>query len=56
MQGLHDIFHKSFQKKSFGYEPLIIENPKNMILQPNLTYEELLVQIVDCKEPELRNR
>lgn len=55
MQGIHDVFHLSTLKKSFGEKPVVME-PGKIRLQPNLSCEEWPVQIVDPKEQELRNR
>ncbi|XP_041026919.1 uncharacterized protein LOC121267113 [Juglans microcarpa x Juglans regia] len=56
MKGIHNVFHVSTLKKSFGERRLVVMKPGEISLQPNLSYKEWPVQIVDHKEQELRNR
>ncbi|XP_041017929.1 uncharacterized protein LOC121260149 [Juglans microcarpa x Juglans regia] len=56
MQGIHNVFHVSTLKKSFGERrPVVIEHGE-IWLQPNLSYNEWPMQIMDRKEQELWNR
>lgn len=48
--GIQNVFHVSSLKKSFGDQTLAEFDPENIPLQPNLTYEEKLVQIIDLKK------
>ncbi|KAF5451757.1 hypothetical protein F2P56_026834 [Juglans regia] len=43
-------------KKSFGKHTLAAVDIEDISLQPNLTYEEIPIQITDSKEKELRNQ
>ncbi|XP_018860179.2 uncharacterized protein LOC109021900 [Juglans regia] len=56
MQGIHNVFHLSTLKKSFGEKRLVVMKSNGIQLQPNLSYTEWPVQIMDHKEQELRNR
>lgn len=47
-RGIHDIFHVSSLKKSFKEQIKVIIGVEDISLRPNLTYEELLIQIMDC--------
>lgn len=51
----YDLFHISFFKKSYRDQQSVIVDLKYVQLQPNLTYKEWLVQIIDWKDQELRN-
>ena len=53
---IHNVFHMSSLKKSFGNQTPMIVDPDSIPLQPNLTYEEKPMQILDWKDKELRNR
>ncbi|KAF5459674.1 hypothetical protein F2P56_019601 [Juglans regia] len=55
-QGIHNIFHVSSLKKSFEKQIPTVVDTRDISLQPNLTYEEVLIQITDWKDKELRNR
>ncbi|XP_041017910.1 uncharacterized protein LOC121260130 [Juglans microcarpa x Juglans regia] len=56
MQGIHNVFHVSTLKKSFGEKRPIVMKPDEIQLQPNLSFTEWPIQIVDRKEQELRNQ
>ncbi|KAF5462735.1 hypothetical protein F2P56_018718 [Juglans regia] len=56
IQGIYIVFHVSTLKKSFGERRPMVTEPNEIWLQPNLSYKEWPVQIVDRKEQELRNR
>jgi len=53
--GVHDIFHVLQLWKCVN-DPLHTINYKLLDIQPNLTYEELLVQIMDRKEHQLKTK
>ncbi|XP_018828290.2 uncharacterized protein LOC108996728 [Juglans regia] len=55
MPGIHNVFHVSTMKMCFGERRLVVLEPDEIQLQPNLSYTEWPVQIVDRKEQELRN-
>ncbi|KAF5458860.1 hypothetical protein F2P56_022859 [Juglans regia] len=53
---VHDVFHVSSLKKSWGQlEPCFVD-PEHIELQPNLSYEVAPTQIVDWKEQRLRSK
>ncbi|KAF5481438.1 hypothetical protein F2P56_002088 [Juglans regia] len=56
MQGVHNVFHVSSSKKSFGERQPVVMDVSSIRLQLNMSYEEWPVQFVDSKEQELRNR
>ncbi|XP_041004057.1 uncharacterized protein LOC121249414 [Juglans microcarpa x Juglans regia] len=56
MQGIHNVFHASTLKKSFEEKRTVVMKFDEIQLQPNLSYSEWLVQIMDRTEYELRNR
>ncbi|XP_062158723.1 uncharacterized protein LOC133866198 [Alnus glutinosa] len=49
LAGVHDVFHVSQLRKCI-HDPSQVINHEPLDIQPNLTYEELPVQIVDRKE------
>ena len=53
---VHDVFHVSSLKKSFGQQEPRFVDPERIQLQPNLTYEVAPTQIVDWKEQRLRSK
>ncbi|XP_040996189.1 uncharacterized protein LOC121242384 [Juglans microcarpa x Juglans regia] len=53
---VHDVFHVSSLKKSFGQREPHFVDPEHIQLQPNLTYEVAPTQIVDWKEQRLRSK
>ncbi|XP_040996082.1 uncharacterized protein LOC121242256 [Juglans microcarpa x Juglans regia] len=55
-QGIHNVFLVSSLKKSFEKQRPIVVDTKDILLQPDLTYEEIPVQITDWKDKELWNR
>ncbi|XP_041026989.1 uncharacterized protein LOC121267194 [Juglans microcarpa x Juglans regia] len=55
-QGIHNVFHISSLKKSFEKQIPTVVNTRDISLQPNLTYEEVPIQITDWKDKELWNR
>ncbi|XP_040987692.1 uncharacterized protein LOC121235414 [Juglans microcarpa x Juglans regia] len=50
MQGIHNVFHVSTLKKSFREKRPVVMKSDEIQLQPNLSYSEWPVQIVDRKE------
>ncbi|XP_041025402.1 uncharacterized protein LOC121265804 [Juglans microcarpa x Juglans regia] len=52
--GIHNVFHMSSPKKSFGNQILAIIDAKIISLQSNVTHKERPMQIIDQKEKELR--
>ncbi|XP_040990477.1 uncharacterized protein LOC121237694 [Juglans microcarpa x Juglans regia] len=54
-QGVHDVFHVSSLKKSFERKIPTVVDTRNISLQPDLTYEDIPIQITDWKDKELRN-
>ncbi|XP_042974761.1 uncharacterized protein LOC122306400 [Carya illinoinensis] len=52
---IHNVFHVSSLKKSFGNQTLAVVDPNSIPLQFRLTYEEKPLQIIDWKEEELQN-
>ncbi|KAF5442775.1 hypothetical protein F2P56_035397 [Juglans regia] len=59
LRGIHDVFHVSSLKKSFGDQGPIVVDPSHIQLQPNMSYEEWpvqIIEIIDWKDHELRNR
>jgi hypothetical protein len=53
--GIHDVFHVSQPRKCI-HDPSQVINHEPLDIQPNLTYEELPVQILDRKEQQLRTK
>jgi hypothetical protein len=49
LDGIHDVFHVSQLRKCI-HDPLHIISYEPLDIQPTLTYEVLLVQILDHKE------
>ncbi|XP_040999472.1 uncharacterized protein LOC121245466 [Juglans microcarpa x Juglans regia] len=56
LQEIHNVFHVSSLKKSFEKQFPTVVDTRDISLQPNLTYEEVPIQITDWKDKELRNR
>ncbi|KAF5442905.1 hypothetical protein F2P56_035513 [Juglans regia] len=56
MQGMHNFFHVSSLKKSFGERQPVVVEAGSIRLQPNLSYKEWPVQIMDGKEQQLSNQ
>ncbi|XP_040996061.1 uncharacterized protein LOC121242235 [Juglans microcarpa x Juglans regia] len=56
VKGIHNVFHVSTLKKSFGERWPVVMELDEIWLQPNLSYKEWPMQIVDSNEQELRNR
>ena len=52
---IHDTFHVSMLRKYVPY-PSHVLREQLVQLKENLTYEEITVQIVDCKEQVLRSK
>ena len=52
---IHDTFHVSMLRKYIP-DPSHVLREQPVQLKENLTYEETLVQIVDCKEQVLRSK
>ncbi|XP_041004082.1 uncharacterized protein LOC121249436 [Juglans microcarpa x Juglans regia] len=55
-QGIHNVFHVSSLKKSFEKQIPAVVDMRDISLQPDLTYEEVPIQIMDWKDKELRNQ
>ena len=55
MKGIHNVFHVSSLKKSFEKQIPTVIDTRDISLQPNLTYEEVPIQITDWKDKKLRN-
>ncbi|XP_040988927.1 uncharacterized protein LOC121236542 [Juglans microcarpa x Juglans regia] len=55
LQGIHNIFYVSSLKKSFKKQIPTVVDTRDISLQPNLTYKEVPIQIIDWKDKELRN-
>jgi hypothetical protein len=55
LAGVHDVFHVSQLRKCI-HDPSQETNHKPIDIQPNLTYEELSVQILDRKEQQLMTK
>jgi hypothetical protein len=55
LTGVHDVFHVS-QLQKCVHDPSQVIRHEPLDIQPNLTYEELPVQILDRKEQQLRTR
>jgi hypothetical protein len=55
LEGVHDVFHVS-QLRKCVHDPLHVISYEPLDIQPNLTYEELPVQILDRKEQQLRTK
>jgi hypothetical protein len=53
--GIHDVFHVSQLRKCI-HDQFQVINHEPLDIQPNLTYEELPVQILDRKEQQLRTK
>jgi hypothetical protein len=53
--GVHNVFHVSQLRKCI-HDPSQVINHEPLDIQPNLTYEELPVQILDLKEQQLRTK
>ncbi|XP_041027036.1 uncharacterized protein LOC121267255 [Juglans microcarpa x Juglans regia] len=55
-QGIPNVFHVSSLKKSFKKQIPASVDTRDISLQPDLTYEEVPIQITDWKDKELRNQ
>ncbi|WMV10072.1 hypothetical protein MTR67_003457 [Solanum verrucosum] len=55
LAAIHSIFHISMLKKCMG-DPLLIIPTKNIGIKDNLSYEEILVQILDRQVRKLRTK
>ncbi|KAE8676736.1 Detected protein of unknown function [Hibiscus syriacus] len=55
MEKIHDVFHVSILRK-YRSDPSHILTPEEVEVQPNLTYEEKLLQILAHKIKQLRNK
>jgi len=55
LAGVHDIFYIS-QLRKCVYDPSHVISYEPLDIQPNLTYEELPVQMLDRKEQQLRTK
>jgi hypothetical protein len=55
LASVHDVFHVS-QLRKCVHDPIQVISQEPLDIQPNLTYEELLVQIFDRKEHQLRTK
>ncbi|XP_040987688.1 uncharacterized protein LOC121235409 [Juglans microcarpa x Juglans regia] len=55
-QGIHNVFHVSFLKKRFEKHIPTIVDTRDISLQPDQTYEEIPIQIINWKDKEFRNR
>ncbi|KAF5472424.1 hypothetical protein F2P56_009144 [Juglans regia] len=53
---IHDVFHVSSLKKSFGQQEPRFVDPGSIQLRPDLTYEVVPTQILDRKEQQLRSK
>ncbi|XP_040996162.1 uncharacterized protein LOC121242353 [Juglans microcarpa x Juglans regia] len=53
---IHDVFHVSSLKKSFGHQEPRFVDPGSIQLRPDLTYEVVPTQILDRKEQQLRSK
>lgn len=52
--GLHNVFHVSMPKKYMKNESHIIRNYMELDIQPNVTYEEKSLKILDRRDKVLR--
>ncbi|KAF5454881.1 hypothetical protein F2P56_024514 [Juglans regia] len=52
---IHDVFHVSSLKKTFGEQEPRFVDPGSIRLRPDLTYEVVPTQILDRKEQQLRS-
>ncbi|XP_042387484.1 uncharacterized protein LOC121979554 [Zingiber officinale] len=55
LAGVHDVFHVSMLRKYVPH-PTHILTDVSITLQPDVTYEEVPVRILDHKERQLRNK
>ncbi|XP_042432693.1 uncharacterized protein LOC122019271 [Zingiber officinale] len=55
LAGVHDVFHVSMLRKYVPH-PMHILTDVSITLQPDVTYEEVPVRILDRKERQLRNK
>ena len=55
LAAVHPVFHISMLKKCMGYPSLIILT-SNVDIKVNLSYEEILVQILDHQVRKLRTK
>ena len=55
MGKVHDVFHVS-QLRKYISDPSHILEEEVLEIEPDLTYEERLIRIVDRKEKQLRNK
>ncbi|XP_035551072.1 uncharacterized protein LOC118349663 [Juglans regia] len=53
---VHDVFHVSSLKKSFGQQETCFVDLERIQLQPDHTYKVAPTQIVDWKEQRLRSK
>jgi hypothetical protein len=55
LAGVHDMFHVSTLRK-YVHDPSHVISFKPLKIQENLTYEEMLIQILNHKEQQLRKK
>jgi hypothetical protein len=55
LSGIHDVFHVSMLKKYVPDVTHVLES-ESLQIQPNMTYEETPMRILDKKEQVLRNK
>ncbi|XP_042387418.1 uncharacterized protein LOC121979496 [Zingiber officinale] len=55
LTGVHDVFHVSMLRRYVPHPSHILIDV-SVVLQPDISYEEIPVRILDCKERQLRNK
>ena len=55
LAGVHDVFHVSQLRKCLGDHDQVLDQ-QEVQLQPDLTYEEQPVRVIDQREKKLRNQ
>ncbi|WMV30550.1 hypothetical protein MTR67_023935 [Solanum verrucosum] len=55
LTAVHPVFHISMLKKCMG-DPSLIIPTEDICIKDSLSYEEILVQILDCQVPQVENK
>ena len=55
LAGVHNVFHVSLLRK-YILDPTHVLNYEPLKIKGNLTYEEIPIQILDCKDQVLRTK
>ncbi|WMV29388.1 hypothetical protein MTR67_022773 [Solanum verrucosum] len=55
LASMHPVFHMSLLKKCIG-DPTLVVPLESIGVKESLSYEEILVEILDCQVRKLRNK